>query len=97
LPFFGAGLLFLPDGLPFGAGLLFLPDGPRLGGAELDGLGVVGGDCFGGAGGAAGWGAAAGFGGAGGGGADDGGGGGGGVGLLPSSAMISNVGESGSL
>ncbi len=47
--------------------------------------------------GAAGWGAAAGFGGAGGGGADDGGGGGGGVGLLPSSAMISSVGEAGSL
>jgi hypothetical protein len=66
----------------------------------LDGLGAAGWGAaagFGGAGGAGGWGAAAGFGGAGGGGADDGGGGGGGVGLLPSSAMISSVGEAGSL
>ena len=52
---------------------------------------------MGGAGGAAGGGAGAAFGGAGGGGVADGGGGGGGAGLLPSSAMISGIGEAVSL
>ncbi len=38
MPFFGAGLLFLPCGLPFGAGLLFLPCGLPFGGVALGGV-----------------------------------------------------------
>ena len=72
LPFFGAGLLFLPCGLPLGAGLLFLPCGLPFGGAALGGPGDGAESAGGGVG--------AGFGGAGGGGPDAGGGGRGGGG-----------------